>query len=108
VPQFPNYSFQIYHNERYTHNDTLLRQWYGIWGDTNGDINTGEASISLAELCFPKEDLSGDNGHVPQDVLYIGFTGANAAPKGANWRAKNALQFSQSIKAVGDKLVAGL
>lgn len=71
-------------------------------------MTTGEASISLADLCFPNENLSGDNGHVDQDVLYIGFTGPEAAPRGANWRAKNALQFSQSIKAVGEKLVARL
>jgi chitosanase len=48
---------------------------YGIWGDTNGGTDTGEASISLAEMCFPSEDITGNSGHDPNDVLYIGFTG---------------------------------
>jgi hypothetical protein len=42
--------------------------------------------------------------------LYIGFTGTGAVPgkSGANWAAKNTNDFENSIKALGDKLVAGL
>ncbi|CAI7603595.1 unnamed protein product [Penicillium viridicatum] len=42
---------------------------YGIWGDTSGGTSTGEASISLAKLCFPKEDITGDIGHSEKDVF---------------------------------------
>ncbi|KAL6904076.1 putative chitosanase CSN1 [Trichoderma evansii] len=84
--------------------------FYGVWGDTNGFTSTGEASIALGELCFPNGGLSGDNGHDPKDVLYIGFTGSDAVPgkNGANWKAKNSAAFEASIKALGDKLVASL
>ncbi|KAK5991545.1 Endo-chitosanase [Cladobotryum mycophilum] len=83
---------------------------YGIWGDTNGFHSTGEASISLGKLCFPNEHLTGDNGHDPKDVLFIGFTGKAAVPgkSGANWKAGSAQQFEDSIKGLGDRLVAGL
>ncbi|CAI7633077.1 unnamed protein product [Penicillium crustosum] len=82
---------------------------YGIWGDTNGGTSTGEASISLAKLCFPKEDITGDNGHSEKDVLYIGFTGKSAVPGSkADWKAKDSKTFEKSIKSLGDKLVAGL
>ncbi|EAW11904.1 glycosyl hydrolase family 75 chitosanase csnB [Aspergillus clavatus NRRL 1] len=82
---------------------------YGIWGDTNGGTSTGEASISLADLCFPNENLDGDHGHDANDVLFIGFTGKDAVPGSkANWKAKNAKDFENSIKSIGDKLVAGL
>ncbi|KAK2591597.1 hypothetical protein QQS21_010726 [Conoideocrella luteorostrata] len=84
--------------------------FYGVWGDTNGGTSTGEASLALAKLCFPKDGLNGNNGHGPKDVLYIGFPGQEAVPgkNGANWKAKNTKEFEQSIKALGDKLVAGL
>lgn len=85
------------------------RQFYGVWGDTNGGTSTGEASLALGKLCFPKEGLTGNNGHDPKDVLYIGFPGSKAPGKsGANWKAKNTAEFEASIKAIGDKLVAGL
>ncbi|KAJ3511709.1 hypothetical protein NM208_g15399 [Fusarium decemcellulare] len=84
--------------------------FYGVWGDTNGFRSTGEASISLAQLCFPNEGLNGNKGHGKKDVLYIGFTGDEAVPgaKGANWKAKTPKQFQDSIKGLGDRLVAGL
>ncbi|KAJ2967923.1 hypothetical protein NQ176_g9432 [Zarea fungicola] len=84
--------------------------WYGVWGDTNTEPTTGEASIALAKLCFPNEHLTGDNGHGAKDVLYIGFTGDNTVPgkSGANWKAKNTQDFEASIKAMGDRLVASL
>ncbi|KAF5680531.1 chitosanase [Fusarium denticulatum] len=83
---------------------------YGVWGDTNGGTSTGEASISLAELCFPNQGLNGDNGHGEKDVLYIAFKGDEAVPgkNGADWKATNRAGFSKSIKALGDKLVAKL
>ncbi|KAA8647849.1 hypothetical protein EYZ11_003627 [Aspergillus tanneri] len=82
---------------------------YGIWGDTNGGVSTGEASISLAELCFPNEHLDGDHGHDANDVLFIGFTSDDAVPGSkANWKAKNSKEFEDSIKSIGDKLVSGL
>ncbi|KAL7920646.1 glycoside hydrolase family 75 protein [Trichoderma austrokoningii] len=79
-------------------------------GDTNGGTSTGEASLALGKLCFPNDDLSGDNGHDPKNVMFIGFTGQGAVPgkSSANWAAKNTNDFENSIKALGDKLVAGL
>ncbi|KAK1249615.1 hypothetical protein MKX08_009618 [Trichoderma sp. CBMAI-0020] len=84
--------------------------WYGIWGDTNTEPTTGEASISLAQLCFPNEGLNGDFGHGTKDVLYIGFLGDEAVPgkNGANWKASNVSQFEASIKSLGDSLVQSL
>ncbi|KAH7062263.1 putative fungal chitosanase [Macrophomina phaseolina] len=81
---------------------------YGIWGDTNGADTVGEASIALAKLCFPNDGITGDNGHDQKDVLYIGFTGSGAVPRNANWKAGSARDFETSIRALGDKLVAGL
>ncbi len=87
-----------------------MAQFYGIWGDTNGGTSTGEASLALGKLCFPNENLSGNNGHDLKDVLYIGFPGSQAVPgkSGANWKAKSTADFEASIKALGDELVAGL
>ncbi|PLB51527.1 putative fungal chitosanase [Aspergillus steynii IBT 23096] len=83
--------------------------FYGIWGDTNGADSTGEASISLAQLCYPDDGLTGDNGHGEDDVLYIGFTGKNAVPGDeADWTTDDTEAFEESIKELGDKLVAGL
>ncbi|KAH7227594.1 fungal chitosanase of glycosyl hydrolase group 75-domain-containing protein [Fusarium oxysporum] len=83
---------------------------YGIWGDTNGGTSTGEASISLAELCFPNQGLNGDMGHGEKDVLYLAFKGEEAVPgkNGADWKATSPANFSKSIRALGDKLVAKL
>ncbi|OBT90433.1 hypothetical protein VE02_00764 [Pseudogymnoascus sp. 03VT05] len=83
--------------------------FYGVWGDTNGETSVGEASISLADMCFPNEHLDGNSGHDQKDVLYIGFPGKAAVPSSSTkWNAGNAKAFEDSIKAVGDKLVAGL
>lgn len=83
---------------------------YGIWGDTNGGTSTGEASLAMGKLCFPNENLSGNNGHDPKDVMYIAFKGDQAVPgkNGANWKAKSQKEFSDSIKSIGDKLVSTL
>lgn len=70
----------------------------------------GEASISLAKLCFPNEGLNGNKGHDETDVLYLAFPGQEAVPGagGAEWNAGNAEAFEQSIKSLGDSLVAKL
>ena len=85
-------------------------EFYGIWGDTNGGTSTGESSLALGKLCFPNEGLSGDNGHDPKDVMYIGFSGSQAVPgkSGATWKAKKMTEFETSIRALGDKLLASL
>lgn len=63
----------------------------------------------MAELCFPSAGISGDNGHTPRDVLYIGFTGNEAFPgANADWKAKETNAFEESIRAIGDQLVAKL
>lgn len=82
---------------------------YGIWGDTNGDdgVNSriGEASVSIATLCFGK-GVDGEVGYDKEDVLYIGFTGSDAVPgASANWKAANENAFQSSIKSLGDKLI---
>nr|POF15535.1 endo-chitosanase [Quercus suber] len=83
--------------------------FYGVWGDTNGGTSTGEASIAMADLCFPNDGLNGNNGHGENDVLYIGFTSDGAAPgSNADWTASNTQDFEDSIKSLGDSLVAGL
>lgn len=85
---------------------------YGIWGDTNGDDGkplVGEASLSLATKCFGKS-MNGNNGHSPEDVLYIAFPGsvADTVEKNANWDAKSFADFEPSIQEVGDRLVKKL
>ena len=98
------------HHPVVIHVFTDIWKFYGVWGDTNGFRSTGEASISLAQLCFPDEGLNGNNGHGDKDVLYIGFTGEGAVPgaAGADWSAEDRMQFQDSIKGLGDRLVAGL
>ena len=64
----------------------------------------------MAKLCFPNDGITGDNGHDAKDVLYIGFLGNAAVPgqDGADWQAGSTQEFEDSIKALGDQLVAGL
>lgn len=64
----------------------------------------------MAALCFPGDNLDGGNGHRERDVLYLAFKGKDAVPgaHGANWKANSPYSFENSIKALGDKLVAGL
>lgn len=87
-----------------------IKKFYGVWGDTNGFTSTGEASISLGKLCFPDEGLNGDRGHDGKDVMFIGFAGDEAVPgqDGANWTAGSTEEFEESIRGLGDRLVAGL
>lgn len=83
-------------------------KFYGIWGDTNGGKDTGEAAISLATACFPDDDITGDSGHTEHDVLYLGFLNTSSVPgkHGAKWDAKSFEEFEQSIAHLGDTLVA--
>ncbi|KAK0123521.1 hypothetical protein ONS96_010503 [Cadophora gregata f. sp. sojae] len=86
------------------------KMFYGVWGDENGDDGPraviGEASISMATLCFGTS-VNGNNGHDETDVLYLAFTGADAVPgaNGAKWNAKSAVEFEASLATLGDKLV---
>ena len=87
-------------------------QFYGVWGDTNGDDGpslVGEVSLSLGQACYGRK-VNGDAAHDENDVLYIAFKGSNAVPgaKGANWKAKNFSEFESSLHAQGDKLVANI
>lgn len=60
-------------------------------------------------MCFPDDDINGNNGHGPDDVLFLGFTGQDAVPgSSADWQAGDRDTFEASIKDLGDKLVAGL
>lgn len=60
-------------------------------------------------MCFPDDNINGNNGHGDEDVLYIGFTGKNTTPgNDADWKAGDRNAFEESIKELGDKLVAGL
>ncbi|KAA1477017.1 Chitosanase-domain-containing protein [Dentipellis sp. KUC8613] len=72
---------------------------YGIYGDQNGDDPQviGEASIVLAQACFPDDKLSGDNGHTPLDVLYIVF--GSQVPKGVG---KTTIDVD-ALKTLGDQ-----
>ncbi|KAL1871241.1 serine/threonine-protein kinase HAL4/sat4 [Paecilomyces lecythidis] len=81
--------------------------FYGVWGDTNGGVDTGEASISLATACFPDGNITADNGHRAHDVLYLGFTGRSAVPRrdGARWTASKFEEFEASLARIGDRLV---
>ena len=60
-------------------------------------------------MWFPDVGLAGDNGHGPDNVLYIGLIGQNDVPGGsANWPAGDRYTFEDSINEFGDQLVAGL
>ncbi|KAF2475135.1 putative chitosanase CSN1 [Lindgomyces ingoldianus] len=83
--------------------------FYGVWGDVNGGISTGESSLALGQLCFPDGGITGDNGHSEHDVLYIAFEGAEAVPgASANWKANDSAEFEESLATLGDQLVAKL
>lgn len=89
-------------------------QYYGIFGDTNGDDGpkavVGEASISMATLCFGKDKINGNAGHDATDVLVLAFTGEDTVPgaEGADWAAKSAADFIAfpAFDKMGDTLVA--
>ena len=64
----------------------------------------------MGQLCFGDDAVDGNTGHTSHDVLYIAFEGTAAVPgaKGPKWGAKTKEDFENSIKALGDKLVANL
>lgn len=49
-------------------------------------------------------------GHDVNDVLYIAFAGSDAVPgqDGANWAAGSREEFQESIRGLGERLVASL
>lgn len=67
----------------------------------------GEASISLATLCFG-DSMNGNYGYSDLDVLYIAFTGPDAVPgaSGAAWNADNVSKFESSLQSLGNQLVS--
>ena len=84
-------------------------QFYGVWGDTNGDDGpplVGEVSDSLGQACYGKA-VNGNAAHDDNDVLYIAFTGSDAVPgaNGAKWDAKSFSQFESSLGSLGDTLI---
>lgn len=80
---------------------------YAVWGDVNGGKVTGEASLSVVQLCFPNESINGDAGHGDHDVLYLAFSGDDAVPgSSANWKAGTREEFEASLATTGDKLIA--
>jgi chitosanase len=85
-----------------------LYQLYAVWGDTNGGVSTGEASIALASNCFPNGGMSGNNGYTGHDILYLAFANSSAVPgkDGAAWTASSFADFEQSLVQIGDALVA--
>ena len=77
--------------------------------DENGDDGkplVGEASISLATACYG-DSINGNNGHTPNDVLYIAFPGsvADTVEKLANWSAESFDEFEPSILGLGNELI---
>ena len=69
----------------------------------------GEASISLATEFFGTQ-ITGNNGHDQNDVLYIAFPGtiAQTVSKNADWGAKSFAAFEKSIESLGDQLIKRL
>ncbi|KAJ7806620.1 fungal chitosanase of glycosyl hydrolase group 75-domain-containing protein [Mycena leptocephala] len=74
---------------------------YGIFGDTNGATPQviGEASLLLAQTCFPNENLSANQGHTSLDVLYLVF-GTRVTPG-----VGDSTIDIPTLKSVGDEQV---
>lgn len=86
-----------------------LSQFYGVWGDTNGDDGpplVGEVSDSLGKACYG-DSVNGNQAHDENDILYIGFTGADAVPgaSGAQWDADSFDSFESFLGPLGDRLL---
>lgn len=66
----------------------------------------GEASLAMGELLFGDE-INGTVSHEPNDVMYIAFTGDDAAPgaNGALWAADTKEEFVESINGLCDELI---
>ncbi|OAA73096.1 glycoside hydrolase family 75 protein [Akanthomyces lecanii RCEF 1005] len=85
------------------------KMFYGVWGDTNGDDGpplVGEVSDSLGKACYGGS-VNGNQAHDENDILYIGFTGADAVPgaSGAQWDADSFDSFESSLGSLGDRLL---
>ncbi|KAI5290558.1 hypothetical protein KEM54_001195 [Ascosphaera aggregata] len=104
----PNY----YTFEPYDHGVqtlSLMAVVFGVWGDENGVDSgcslTGEASLSLARLCYGDE-INGNA--IPEDdgIRYLAFPGSvvDTVPKDANWQATNYHDFENSITDFGNNL----
>ncbi|KAF5346393.1 hypothetical protein D9758_012771 [Tetrapyrgos nigripes] len=83
------------------------KMFYAIMGDTNGDGDSddeqliGEASIFLAQACFPKDGLNANRGHDALDVAYIIF--GDAVPPGIS-EDKDTIDIA-ALKKMGDSTV---
>ncbi|KAJ6555143.1 fungal chitosanase of glycosyl hydrolase group 75-domain-containing protein [Mycena vulgaris] len=79
------------------------KMFYAIFGDTNGDgvttEVTGEASILLAQTCFPNAGISGNVGHDEPDVAYIVF--GEQVPSGV----EDTVIEIDAVKTLGDQQV---
>ncbi|KAK0185952.1 fungal chitosanase of glycosyl hydrolase group 75-domain-containing protein, partial [Armillaria mellea] len=75
------------------------KMYYGLFGDSNGDTPEviGEASLLMANTCFPNDKLNGGKGHTPLDVLYIVFP--SQVPSGVG---KNTIDIG-ALKKLGDE-----
>lgn len=87
----------------------IFSQFYGVWGDTNGDDGlplVGEVSDSLGKACYG-DLVNGNQAHDENDVLYIAFTGSGAVPgaDGAQWDADSFDTFESSLASIGDRLL---
>ncbi|KZV86945.1 Chitosanase-domain-containing protein [Exidia glandulosa HHB12029] len=80
------------------------KMFYGIFADSNGDSPQviGEASLVLAQACFPDDGMSGANGHPIPDVAYIVFP--HDAPQGVG---DETLDYS-ALKQLGDQKLKDL
>lgn len=109
------------------------RMFYAVWGDENGpdgkQAMMGEVGIGLARACFDNVTssndvtITGNQGYSRTDVLYLAFTGTDAAPffnsdgssrsysenDGKNitprWDATSFEEFESSLATVGEVLV---
>ncbi|GAA5973100.1 hypothetical protein JCM11641_006268 [Rhodosporidiobolus odoratus] len=75
---------------------------FGVWADTNAIGSMGEASVTLARVCFG-DSINGNSGHDEADVLYIAFPGSkdDTVPKGLG-------SDESALFDMGNKLVSGL
>lgn len=85
------------------------KMYYGIFGDSNGASPEviGEASWRMGTACFPKDNISGANGHGATDVTYIAFSGKNAILPTVDMTKSYITQFS-ALRSMGDQLVSEL
>ncbi|KZV87960.1 hypothetical protein EXIGLDRAFT_837880 [Exidia glandulosa HHB12029] len=73
--------------------------YYGIFGDEDGDDPEviGEASLLMAQTCFPNDGLDGGTGHEVVDVEYVIF--GTKVPSGVGDQTINIA----TLKTLGDQ-----